>query len=116
MLFQTGTSVELYRFIPEYFVLTRFGHVQCEYVFFFKQKTAFEMRIVRTVHQDVVAEQIGHRVGDSRALMNLGTLEITPACRIFAGFVAQLRNRVFYGFCMFVYPRQPEWQPAMARL
>src|SRR5215471_19724816 len=76
----------------------------------------FTMRIVRRVHQHVVADQIDDGVCQPAALRDLDALEVAPACDVLAWPMRELRERGLDRLGVLVKPRYPERQPAVPGL
>src|SRR5215467_12025003 len=77
---------------------------------------AFAMRIVRRIHQHVVADQIDDCVCQPGALRDFDALEIAPASNVLTRLMCELRYRGFDRLGVFVEPRHPERQPSMPGL
>ena len=63
---------------------------------------AFDVRIVRRIHQDVIADQVDDGIGQLGAFGDLDALEIPPASNVVARLVIKLRKRGFDRLGMFV--------------
>src|SRR6476659_3933987 len=58
-------------------------------------KVGFAMRIVRRIHQDMIADQVDDGVGQLGTFRDLDALEIPPASNVLARRVTKFRERGF---------------------
>jgi hypothetical protein len=63
---------------------------------------AFDVRIVRRIHQDVIADQVDDGTGQLGAFGNLDALEITSTSNVLARLLTKFRERGFDRLGMFV--------------
>src|SRR5947207_741091 len=110
---EAGTRVEPRRVVPQQFALARLGHIPAEDDAGRLREMALGVRVIRGIHQHVLAEQVAYRVGDRGALRDLDALEIAPARHIVARALLQRRQGRLDRFGMLVEPLDPEGQPAM---
>src|SRR5215475_10692147 len=78
------------------------------------REPALAVRIVRGVHQDVLAEQLDHGPGQLDALGHLDRLKEAPGGDVVARLARQRRQRARAGPGVLVEALGPEREPAMA--
>src|SRR3954465_192339 len=83
-LLEATACVKAHRVIPEELALSLLRHVPREHLFHGLGEVALAVRIVRGVHEHVLADEIDHRVGELLAFRDLDALEVAPAGDVLA--------------------------------
>src|SRR3954464_1718903 len=87
LLLEATAGVQPHGVVPEELSLARLGHVPSEHHPDGLREMAFPVRIVRGVHQHVLADEVDHRVGELVPFWDLDALEVAAAGHV----VARLR-------------------------
>src|SRR5260221_5508679 len=110
---ETGARIKPAGVVPQQLALAWLAHGPAADDRRRLRKMAFAMRVVRGVHQDVLAEEIGDGVGQRRPFRDLDTLKIPAAGDVLAWALLQHGQSRLDRLGMLVEPRDPERQPAV---
>src|SRR3954469_25619580 len=70
-LLEPGACIEPHCVVPEELALARLGHLPVEHHAHRLGEMTFAVRVIRGIHQHVLADEVDHRIGELLALGNL---------------------------------------------
>src|SRR6516165_379560 len=111
-----GARIEPNCVVPEHLALPLAIHLPVQYKRDRLGEVALAVRIIRGIHQHVIADQIDDGVRQPGALWDFDALEVAPASDVLARLVREFRQRCFDRLGMFVKPRHPKRKPAVPSL